>query len=137
VLHGERFDDADTHARELEAKEGFVFVHPFDDVAVMAGAGTVGLEMLEDAPDLDTLVVPIGGGGLISGIATAVKALKPAIKVIGVEAELYPSMKNGRWGIQRDRRRYVAEGIAVRPGQLTVDHWRPGRSDRPGRRKGH
>ena len=121
VLHGERFDDADTHARELEAKEGFVFVHPFDDVAVMAGAGTVGLEMLEDAPDLDTLVVPIGGGGLISGIATAAKALKPAIKVIGVEAELYPSMKNvvdGEFGVIGGDT--LAEGIAVKePGQLT------------------
>jgi threonine dehydratase len=121
VLHGERFDDADTHARELEAKDGFVFVHPFDDVAVMAGAGTVGLEMLEDAPDLDTLVVPIGGGGLISGIATAAKALKPAIKVIGVEAELYPSMKNvvdSEYGVIGGDT--LAEGIAVKePGQLT------------------
>ena len=121
VLHGERFDDADAHARELEAKDGFVFVHPFDDVAVMAGAGTVALEMLEDAPDLDTLVIPIGGGGLISGVATAAKALKPGIKVIGVEAELYPSMKNvvegGHGAIGGDT---LAEGIAVKePGQLT------------------
>ena len=121
VLHGERFDDAYAHARELEASQGYVFVHPFDDVAVMAGAGTVGLEMLEDAPDLDTLVIPIGGGGLISGIATAAKALKPGIKVVGVEAELYPSMKNvveGEHGaIGGDT---LAEGIAVKePGQLT------------------
>jgi threonine dehydratase len=121
VLHGERFDDADAHARELEAKEGYVFVHPFDDVAVMSGAGTVGVEMLEDAPDLDMLVIPIGGGGLISGVATAAKALKPGIKVIGVEAELYPSMKNvvegGHGAIGGDT---LAEGIAVKePGQLT------------------
>jgi threonine dehydratase len=121
VLHGERFDDADAHARELEAKDGYVFVHPFDDVAVMAGAGTVGVEMLEEAPDLDTLVIPIGGGGLISGVATAAKALKPGIKVIGVEAELYPSMKNvvdgGNGAIGGDT---LAEGIAVKePGQLT------------------
>ncbi|MGH6706364.1 MAG: threonine ammonia-lyase [Sphingomicrobium sp.] len=121
VLHGERFDDADAHARELEASKGYVFVHPFDDVAVMAGAGTVGIEMLEDAPDLDMLVVPIGGGGLISGVATAAKALKPGIKVIGVEAELYPSMKNvvegGHGAIGGDT---LAEGIAVKePGQLT------------------
>jgi threonine dehydratase len=121
VLQGERFDDAYTHARELEARDGFVFVHPFDDVAVMAGAGTVALEMLEDAPDLDTLVIPIGGCGLISGVATAAKALKPGIKVIGVEAELYPSMKNvvdGEFGaIGGDT---LAEGIAVKePGQLT------------------
>jgi threonine dehydratase len=121
VLHGERFDDANAHARELEAKDGYVFVHPFDDVAIMAGAGTVGLEMLEDAPELDTLVIPIGGGGLISGVATAAKALKPGIKVIGVEAELYPSMKNavedGHGAIGGDT---LAEGIAVKePGQLT------------------
>jgi len=121
VLFGERFDDAYGHARELEAEKGYIFVHPFDDVTIMAGAGTVALEMLEDAPDLDTLVIPIGGGGLISGVATAAKALKPGIKVIGVEAELYPSMKNvvegGNGEIGGDT---LAEGIAVKePGQLT------------------
>ena len=121
VLFGERFDDAYAHARELEAENGYVFVHPFDDVTIMAGAGTVALEMLEDAPELDTLVIPIGGGGLISGVATAAKALKPGIKVIGVEAELYPSMKNvvegGNGEIGGDT---LAEGIAVKePGQLT------------------
>jgi threonine dehydratase len=121
VLRGERFDDAYAHARELEAEKGYVFVHPFDDVAVMAGAGTVALEMLEDAPDLDTLVIPIGGGGLISGVATAAKTLKPGIKIVGVEAELYPSMKNvvegGNGEIGGDT---LAEGIAVKePGQLT------------------
>ncbi len=121
VLHGERFDDAYAHAREMEEQHGHVFVHPFDDVAVMSGAGTVGLEMLEEAPDLDMLVIPIGGGGLISGVATAAKALKPGIQVIGVEAELYPSMKNvvenGHGAIGGDT---LAEGIAVKePGQLT------------------
>jgi threonine dehydratase len=121
VLHGERFDDAYTHARELEQQHGYIFVHPFDDVAVMSGAGTVALEMMEDAPDLDMLVIPIGGGGLISGVATAAKALKPGIQVIGVEAELYPSMKNvvenGHGAIGGDT---LAEGIAVKePGQLT------------------
>ncbi|MEO6113281.1 MAG: threonine ammonia-lyase [Sphingomicrobium sp.] len=121
VLRGERFDDAHAHALELEAERGLVFVHPFDDAAVIAGAGTVALEMLEDAPDLDTLVVPIGGGGLISGIATAAKALKPGIKIVGVEAELYPSMKNvvegGSGRIGGDT---LAEGIAVKePGVLT------------------
>jgi len=121
VLHGERFDDAYTHARELEAQHGYNFVHPFDDVAIMSGAGTVALEMLEEAPDLDMLVIPIGGGGLISGVATAAKALKPGIQVIGVEAELYPSMKNvvenGHGLIGGDT---LAEGIAVKePGQLT------------------
>ena len=121
VLHGERFDDAHAYAKQLEADSGLVFVHPFDDAAVIAGAGTVALEMLEDAPDLDTLVIPIGGGGLISGIATAAKALKPGIKIIGVEAELYPSMKNvvegGSGPIGGDT---LAEGIAVKePGLLT------------------
>ncbi|MEO6114470.1 MAG: threonine ammonia-lyase [Sphingomicrobium sp.] len=121
VLRGERFDEAHEHALELETERGLVFVHPFDDAAVIAGAGTVVLEMLEDAPDLDTLVVPIGGGGLISGIATAAKALKPGIKIVGVEAELYPSMKNviegGSGRIGGDT---LAEGIAVKePGVLT------------------
>jgi threonine dehydratase len=121
VLHGERVDDAFTKAREIEAKEGLTFVHAFDDTMVMAGAGTIGLEMIEDAPELDTIVVPIGGGGLISGVATAAKALKPGIKVIGVEAELYPSMKNvvegGHGAVGGDT---LAEGIAVKePGQLT------------------
>ena len=121
VLHGETFDDAYAHARELEAEQGLVFVHPFDDPAIIAGQGTVALEMLDAVPDLDVLVVPIGGGGLISGMATAAKALKPDIEIIGVEAELYPSMKNvvegGHGAIGGDT---LAEGIAVKePGQLT------------------
>ena len=121
ILTGERFDDAYDHALELEAKEGLEFVHPFDDPKIIAGAGTVALEMLEDAPGLEVLSVPIGGGGLISGMATAAKAIDPKIQVIGVEAELYPSMKNvveGRDGpIGGDT---LAEGIAVKePGQLT------------------
>lgn len=121
VLRGERFDDAYAHALELEVERRLVFVHPFDDVAVMNGAGTIGIEMLDDAPDLDMLVVPIGGGGLISGVATAAKAMKPDIKIVGVEAELYPSMKNvvegGHGAIGGDT---LAEGIAVKePGQLT------------------
>ena len=121
VLHGERFDDAYSHARELEASKGYIFVHPFDDVMVMAGAGTVALEMLEDAPELDTLVIPIGGGGLISGVATAAKAIKPGIQVVGVEAEFYPSMKNVVEGSHGDiGGDTLAEGIAVKePGQLT------------------
>jgi threonine dehydratase len=121
ILHGERFDDAHAHAKELEAEQGMVFVHPFDDAAVIAGAGTVALEMLAEVPDLDTLVVPIGGGGLISGVSTAAKAINPAIEIVGIEAELYPSMKNvvdgGNGAIGGDT---LAEGIAVKvPGELT------------------
>ncbi|MDQ3074704.1 MAG: threonine ammonia-lyase [Pseudomonadota bacterium] len=121
ILHGERFDDAHAHAKQLEAEHGLVFVHPFDDPAVISGAGTVALEMLAAVPDLDTIVVPIGGGGLISGIATAAKAINPAIEIVGIEAELYPSMKNvvegGHGAIGGDT---LAEGIAVKePGALT------------------
>ncbi len=121
VLFGERFDDAYAHARQLEAERDLVFVHPFDDPAIIAGQGTIALEMLEAAPDLDVLVVPIGGGGLISGIAIAAKALKPGIEIVGIEAELYPAMKNvidgGDRAIGGDT---LAEGIAVKePGELT------------------
>jgi len=121
VLYGQVVDDSFDHARELELEQGLTFVHPFDDPQIIAGAGTVGLEMLEDAPDLDAIVVPIGGGGLMSGIATAAKAIKPDIKMIGVEAELYPSMKCAvegcRMPLGGDT---LAEGIAVkRPGELT------------------
>jgi threonine dehydratase len=121
VLHGDMFDDAYAKARELALEQGFVFVHPFDDAQIIAGAGTVGLEMLEDAPDLDTIVVPIGGGGLMSGISIAARSIKPDIELIGVEAELYPSMKCAIEGchlpLGGDT---LAEGIAVKqPGELT------------------
>ncbi len=121
ILHGERFDDAHAFAKQLEAEQSLVFVHPFDDPAVIAGAGTVALEMLAAVPDLDVIVVPIGGGGLISGISTAAKAIRPDIEIVGIEAELYPSMKNvvegGHGAIGGDT---LAEGIAVKePGALT------------------
>ena len=121
ILHGSMFDDAYAHARELEQKEGLVFVHPFDDPHIVAGAGTLGIEMLEDAPELDPIVVPIGGGGLMSGVSTAARAIKPNIELIGVEAELYPSMKCAVDGcdlpLGGDT---LAEGIAVKaPGYLT------------------
>ena len=121
ILHGERFDDAHAYAKELEAEQGMVFVHPFDDPAVISGAGTIALEMLADVPNLDMLVIPIGGGGLISGISTAAKAINPAIEIIGVEAELYPSMKNVVEGsLGRIGGDTLAEGIAVKvPGELT------------------
>src|SRR5262245_35293368 len=94
MVEGDGFDTAGAFARELAEREGLVFVHPYDDERIIAGQGTIGLEMMADDPDLDCVVVPIGGGGLIAGIATAVKSIKPDIEVLGVEAKLYPSMYN-------------------------------------------
>ncbi|MCO4090911.1 MAG: threonine ammonia-lyase [Sphingorhabdus sp.] len=123
VLFGETFDDAYKHARQLEAEQGLTFVHPFDDPNVAAGQGTVALEMLESIPSLDMLVVPIGGGGLLSGMGTAARALKPDIGLIGVQAELYPSMyallNNLQMPCEGDT---LAEGIAVKiPGTFTSE----------------
>ncbi|GGA08447.1 L-threonine dehydratase catabolic TdcB [Blastomonas marina] len=120
-LFGETFDEAYAHARELERERGLTFVHPFDDPQVASGQGTVALEMLEDAPELDMLAIPIGGGGLSSGMGTAAKALRPEIEVIGVEAQLYPALYNTLNGtdlpIGGDS---IAEGIAVKePGHFT------------------
>jgi threonine dehydratase len=122
VLEGETFDEAYATARSMEKQLGLTFVHPFDDPAVAAGQGSVALEMLEDAPQIETLVVPIGGGGLISGMATVAKALNPAIEVIGVQAQLYPSMydriKGEHLPCGGDT---LAEGIAVKePGEFTA-----------------
>lgn len=122
VLHGEKLEEASAHAHELAAKRGLVFIHPFDDPLVMAGQGTVALEMLTDAPDIDTLIIPIGGGGLISGCSTIARDMNPGIEIIGVQAELYPSMKAAVAGepIVADGDT-LAEGIAVKfPGSLTV-----------------
>jgi threonine dehydratase len=121
VLYGQIVDDAFSKARELALENGYTFVHAFDDPQIIAGAGTVGLEMLEDAPDLDTIVVPIGGGGLMSGVSIAARATKPDIEMIGVEAELYPSMKCAIHGCQMPLGGdTLAEGIAVKqPGELT------------------
>ena len=121
VLYGQIVDDAFARARELALENGYVFIHAFDDPQIIAGAGTVGLEMLEDAPDLDTIIVPIGGGGLMSGVSIAARAVKSDIELIGVEAELYPSMKcaiqHCNMPLGGDT---LAEGIAVKqPGELT------------------
>ena len=121
VLEGETFDEAYAHARRLEQTLKLTFVHPFDEPAVAAGQGTVALEMLEDVPELDMLAIPVGGGGLASGMGVAARALKPGIGLIGVEAELFPSMFNllkGRlYPVGGDT---LAEGIAVRdPGKFT------------------
>ncbi|MCM8557511.1 threonine ammonia-lyase [Sphingomicrobium sediminis] len=121
VLEGKVFDDAYAHAQALADEKGYVFVHPFDDPDVIAGQGTVGLEMLRDVPDLDVLVVPIGGGGLMSGIAIAAKAINPDIELVGVEAEMFPAMKciiEGKGTITGGDT--LAEGIAVKePGKIT------------------
>jgi threonine dehydratase len=121
VLHGEGVSEAAQHAAELAAHEGLVVVHPYDDPKIIAGQGTTALEMVTDQPALDILVVPIGGGGLIAGCAVAAKALNPAIKVIGVEAALYPSMYRAIHGQPPAAGGpTVAEGIAVKdPGHLT------------------
>ena len=121
VLEGETFDEAYAHARKLEKEMGLTFVHPFDDPIVAAGQGTVALEMLEDQPDFDCLVTPIGGGGLISGMATVAKTLNPDIEVIGVQASLFPSMYAHVKGHEMDcGGDTLAEGIAVKaPGGFT------------------
>ena len=122
VLEGETFDEAYAHARKLEGELGLTFVHPFDDPRVAAGAGTVALEMLEEKQDFDCIVTPIGGGGLISGMATVAKALNPAIEVVGVQAALFPSMFARIKGESRDcGGDTLAEGIAVKqPGDFTA-----------------
>lgn len=121
VLFGESFDESVVRARELEIERGLTFVPPFDDPRIAAGQGTVALEMLEDAPEIDTLIIPIGGGGLFAGMGTAARGIKPDIKLIGVQAELYPSMyariNHVDMPSEGDT---LAEGIAVKhPGEFT------------------
>lgn len=121
VLHGADLSEAADRADRLVREHGYSFVHPYDDPAIIAGQGTVALELLAAAPELDCLVVPIGGGGLISGCAIAAKALKPALDIYGVEAALYPSMYRALKGLKPKAGGHsIAEGIAVkRPGKLT------------------
>jgi threonine dehydratase len=121
VLFGETFDEAREHALALAAEQGLTFVHPFDDALVIAGQGTIALEMLREQPTLDTLVIAIGGGGLISGIATAVRALKPGVQVIGVQTSRFPSMVNAVKGTAHPLGgSTIADGIAVgQPGLIT------------------
>jgi threonine dehydratase len=121
ILHGEKLEEAAQYARDLAAERNLTFVHPFDDPLVMAGQGTVAIEMLEDVPSLNCLVVPIGGGGLIGGISVAARGINPDIEIIGVQAELYPSMAARIKGFDAvcdgDT---LAEGIAVKfPGEIT------------------
>jgi len=122
VLDGETVADAQVRAEAIAAQRDLVWVHPYDDPAIIAGQGTVALEMLEEVPDLDVLIVPIGGGGLIAGCAIAARAKKPAIEIVGVEAGLYPAMWNAIHGDSKPcGGATLAEGIAVKNvGKLTL-----------------
>ena len=121
VLHGDSFDAAREHALRLADERGLAFVHAFDDPLVIAGQGTIGLEMLREQPDIDTLVIAVGGGGLIGGIATAVKALRPDVRIVGVQTVRFPGMVNAIKGTAYPvGTSTIAEGIAVgEPGRLT------------------
>ena len=121
VLLGDTLDASAVAAREIADQENLTFVHPYDDPKIVAGQGTIGFEMLEDQPELDTIVVPIGGGGVISGIAIAAKSVKPEIEMIGVEAELFPSMYQAVNELAPSAGgQTLADGIAVKnPGALT------------------
>ncbi len=126
VLSGASYDEAYSEARRLEREEGLTFVHPFDDELVIAGQGTLGLEVVEQVPGLDAVLVPVGGGGLVSGVAVAVKALAPHVKVIGVEAEALACMQAAVEAgelVTLDAASTLADGIAVkRAGEITFEH---------------
>lgn len=121
VLHGDSFNDCQPYAEKLMKKDGLTFIHPFDDETIIAGQGTVGLELMESVPDLDAIICPLGGGGLLSGVLTATKAIRSRTEVFGVEAELYPSMYQAIHGLEPTAGgETIAEGIAVKePGKLT------------------
>ena len=126
VLHGDVYDDAFKKAKELEEKEGYIFVHPFDDEDVIYGQGTIALEILEELPETDIILVPIGGGGLISGIACAAKILKPEIKIIGVEpdgaASAYEAIKEDKV-VELKEANTIADGTAVKKiGNTTFEY---------------
>jgi len=110
IQYGRVYDDSYKRARELEESEGYVFIHPYDDPLVIAGQGTIGLELMEDLPDLDSVVIPIGGGGLISGVSTAIKAINPRVKIFGVVSEVSPGMKQ----------LFEGKKLDVPPGGLTI-----------------
>ncbi|MDD2711509.1 MAG: threonine ammonia-lyase, partial [Simplicispira sp.] len=123
VLHGDTLEQSSAHAHALADAQGLAFVHPYDDETVAAGQGTLGLEMLTAVPDLDTLVIAVGGGGLIAGVATVAKALRPDIEVIGVQTSRFPAMVNAVQGTHYPQgTSTIAEGIAVgSPGTITQE----------------
>ena len=125
VLHGNVYDDAYAEACRLQAETGATFIHPFDDPMVIAGQGTIGLEIMDDMPDVRTIVVPIGGGGLASGVAAAVKMLHPDVRVVGVQASGAAGMKasiEAGHVVELDSAKTIADGIAVKkPGELTFE----------------
>lgn len=122
ILEGRNLNECEGVVQSVIAERGMTLIHPYNDELVMTGQGSVGIEMLEDTPDLDTLVVPIGGGGLISGIAIIAKSINPNIRIVGVEAELWPTMTDMVAGADiRGGGETLAEGIAVKkPGDLTM-----------------
>ncbi len=123
ILHGDTLDEARNHALTLATQQGLTFVHPYDDAAVVAGQGTVALEMLQDVPDLDTLVIAVGGGGLIAGMATVAKALCPGIEVVGVQTTQFSAVFDLLKGTQHPQgNNTIAEGIAVgTPGVVPME----------------
>lgn len=123
IIHGETLLDANAHARELERSEGLTFVHPFDDPKVIAGQGTVGLEIMEDLADFDAVVIPVGGGGLSAGVSVAIKSRRPAVQIYGVEPAMYPSLSAELRGEEpKVGGATIAEGIAVKKvGKLTTE----------------
>ena len=125
VQEGAGLKEANMAARAIAEREGLVFIHPYDDAKVIAGQGTAALEMLEEAPELDTLVVPVGGGGLISGMAVAAKGLRPDMMIYGAQADHYPVMRQAMRGealTETPPAQTIAEGIAVKqPGALTTE----------------
>jgi threonine dehydratase len=125
ILHGDNFDDAYEQARAVAAERGLLFVHPFDDARVVAGQGTLGLELLEQLPDVEAVIMPVGGGGLIGGVALALKAKRPDVRVIGVQSAVLPAMSRSLERGERlrlDAAATIADGIAVRQvGALTLE----------------
>jgi len=124
IQHGKDLVEADAEARRIATEQGLIFIHPYDDPLVIAGQGTCALEILEDVPQLDALIVPVGGGGLISGCAIAAKSMNPKIEVFGAQSELYPAMFDALKGLSPPPAplvQSIAEGIAVKhPGALTT-----------------